>query len=119
MNTYEAIVIYPPETVGDALTQAKNTFCDIIKKSDGKVLKITELGLRSLGYGLKKHKQGVVACFEFTIVPHLMEGLNRTLQLAEGFLKFTILRKNEIIKKARRKRGKANKHAPKTMTTSS
>lgn len=121
MNTYEAIMIYPPETIGDSLTQAKNVFCDLLKKSDGKVLKITELGLRSLGYVLKKHKQGVVVSFEFTIAPNVMDGLNKTLKLSEGFLKFSIFRKpkERVVRNRKKKIKSAPKHAPKVVTTAS
>ena len=73
---------------GDKVKVMRGSF----KKHEGKVVSRTELGRRSLGYIVKKQKEGNVVSFVFELAPDKMDVLNRALQLCEEILKFTVIK---------------------------
>ena len=97
MKTYEALIIFPSQTLVEGLQGGgKNGFEEVIKKHEGKVVSRTELGKRFLGYPVKKAREGYVVSFVFELSPEKMEGFKRSLQLAEDILKFTITIKPKV-----------------------
>ena len=96
MKTYEALIIFPSQTALEGQQDPKNSFEEIVKKHEGKVLNRTELGKRILGYPIKKSKEAYVVSFVFELAPDKAEAFRRSLQLAEGILKFTIVTKPKV-----------------------
>jgi len=96
LKTYEALVIFPSQTALEGHQDPKNSFEEIVKKHEGKVLNRTELGKRLLGYPIKKSKEAYVVSFVFELSPDKAEAFRRSLQLTEGILKFTIVTKSKV-----------------------
>lgn len=96
MKTYEALVIFPFQTGIEGHESQKNTFEELIKKHDGKVLNRNEIGRRPLGYPIKKSREGYFVSFAFELSPDKVEAFRRSLQLTEEILKFTIVIKPKV-----------------------
>lgn len=103
MKTYEVLIIYPPQTLGEGQHDSKDIFEGIIKKHEGKVLNRTELGRRPLGYVVKKSREGHLVSFFVELPPNQLDAFKRSLQLAEGILKFTVVvkSKTELLRPAK------------------
>lgn len=90
-------MIFPSQTIGEGLQGGgKNGFEEVVKKHEGKVLNRSELGKRFLGYPVKKVREGYFVSFVFELAPEKMDGLKRSLQLAEDILKFTLIVKPKV-----------------------
>jgi len=92
LKQYEALVIFPITVTG---LDSKNTFEELVKKIEGKILNRTEMGRRFLGYAVKKSKEGYIAAFDFELSPEKMDPLRRSLDLSEDILKYTIVVKEK------------------------
>lgn len=103
VKTYEALVIIPPQLGGEALDRSKSVFEEAVKKHGGNVVNRTEIGRRSLGYTVKKTKEGFVTAFDFQLAPAQAGELTKTLRLAEDIVKFTLIEKPRIKPRAPRK----------------
>ena len=103
MRTYEALIIFHPQTTGEILQGDKGVFEEAIKKHEGKILNRIEVGKRSLGYSIKKSKEGYCVAFLFELLPAKMDAFKRSLQLAEEILKFTLVQKSkaDLIRQAK------------------
>ena len=95
MKQYEGLIIYPSQAASDALGGGKNTFEEVLKKFNGKVSNRTELGRRSLGYPVKKSREGYCVAFTFELSPEKVDAFRRALQLTEDILTFTIVTKSQ------------------------
>ena len=96
METYEALIIFPSQAAAEPLSEGKNAFEETLKKYEGKVINRSELGRRTLGYPIKKSREGYFASFDLELNPSKVEPLSHTLRLSEGIIKFTIIRKPKI-----------------------
>ncbi|MBI1977815.1 MAG: 30S ribosomal protein S6 [Candidatus Omnitrophica bacterium] len=113
MRSYEAVVIFPTQIPGEAIQEGKSAFEEVLRKQEGKVLSRTDLGKRFLGYTVKKQKEGHVICFHFELAPDKIEPLKRALQLSEGILYFTIVKKDKVKTKQDRARRILTAHTAK------
>ena len=95
MKSYEALIIFPAQFLGESLQDRKNIFEDIVKKHEGKITNRNELGRRPLGYTVKKQKEGSFVSFVFELEPSKADAFRRSLQLTEEILKFTITKKEK------------------------
>jgi len=92
VNTYEALVIFPPQGPADLLQAGKNPFEETVKKFEGKILNRVDLGKRVLGYRVRKSSEGHFACFNFELAPAQMDAFRSSLNLIEDILKYTIVK---------------------------
>ena len=95
MEKYEALIIFPSQAAAEPLSEGKNPFEEAIKKFEGKVINRSELGRRSIGYPIKKAREGYFAAFDFELTPDKVEPLTRALRLTETILRFTIVKKRK------------------------
>ena len=92
MRTYEALVIFSPAVTG---LDSKNTFEELVKKFEGKIVNRTEMGKRLIGYTVKKSKEGYFVAFDFELPQDKMDALKRALDLSEDVLKYTLIKKGK------------------------
>ena len=93
MKAYEALIIFPIPTTGESAPEGKNQFEECLRKLEGKVLNRTDLGKRLLGYRVKKSADGYFVSFTFELDPLKMDSFKRSLNLVEGIVKYSIIRK--------------------------
>ncbi len=108
MRTYEGLFIFPPESGPEARKEEAKALENHLKKFKAVVKEKVEWGKRSLGYAVKKHKEGYVVVLEFTMGPEHAEEFRRTLQLDERILKFMLtVRTAKALQQATQKAAKA------------
>lgn len=90
MKKYECLFIFPPEVTGEARKDPSGEATKWIEKFQGKVIQKTDLGKRSIGYSIKKFKEGKVLVFDFEMDPARVQEFRKELELQEGLLKYTV-----------------------------
>ena len=102
MRTYEATVIFSPKTAGEIPQEGKKIFEGLVQKHGGKTLNFIDLGKKTLGYAVKKTKEGHCLVFDFTLAPDQLDSLKKAAQLIEDILLVTIVVKPSIKPAARK-----------------
>lgn len=67
MKNYEITFIVDPVLSGDEIKSTAQTYVDMIKNHDGKIVHVDEMGLRQLAYPIKKRFSGVYYTVQFEI----------------------------------------------------
>ncbi len=91
MRHYEAVVIGSPQLAGEKLDEVKRVFEEQVKKQDGKFLGSRDLGKRSFGFVIKKHREGNYFVFDFDLDPSKITDLKKTLSISDAILRHSIL----------------------------
>lgn len=108
MRTYEGLFIFPPESGPETRKEEAQALENHLKKFKAVVKERVEWGKRSLGYPLKKYKEGYVIVVEFTMGPEHAQEFRRTLELDERILKFMFtVRTPQALQQATQKAAKA------------
>ncbi|MGI6240621.1 MAG: 30S ribosomal protein S6 [Candidatus Omnitrophota bacterium] len=89
MKKYEGLFIFPPEDKDQALEVTK-----WIEKFQGKVLQKADLGKRTIGYQIRKFRDGKFLVFNFEMDPSKAQDFRKDLEQQETLLKYmvTVLR---------------------------
>lgn len=93
LRTYEIVSFFTPQMAGEVLQQGKSVMEAIVQKQGGKVINVTDLGKRMLGYRVKKMNEGYCLVFDCELEPSSVAGLKHALQLTDEVLKFTVVTK--------------------------
>ncbi len=94
MKQYEGVLIYPPESTPEVRKTQDKGFEDLVQKLQGKMLQKNEWGKKSLGYPLKKFREGFFVIADFEMDPSKMTEFRNSLELQEDLLKFMVTVKN-------------------------
>ncbi|MFA6599773.1 MAG: 30S ribosomal protein S6 [Candidatus Omnitrophota bacterium] len=100
MKVYEGIFIFPPDVTPEALKKQEKVLEDTFQKFGGTVVQKTEFGKKTLGYEIRKYRDGLFFVYDFRMDPSRMQELTKTLNLQEGLLKYTVLIKGPTVVKA-------------------
>ncbi len=93
MIQYEVTFIVDPVLSGDEIKSAANTYVDAIKKADGEIVHIDEMGLRQLAYPINKKSSGVYFCVEFkTPSGEMIPGLELSMKRDDRIMRFLTVR---------------------------
>lgn len=65
MKNYEVTFIVDPVLSGDEIKQAAQTYQDMLKKEQCKIVHVERMGLRQLAYPINRRSSGVYFCIEF------------------------------------------------------
>ena len=90
MKKYECLFIFPPEASGEAPKDPSAEVSKWIEKFQGKVTQKTDMGKRSIGYSIKKFREGRLLVFTFEMDPSRMQEFRKELELQEGLLKYMV-----------------------------
>ena len=90
MKSYEGIFIFPPESAVDARKAQLKGMDDTLAKFQGSVIQKNEWGKRSLGYPLKKFREGYVVVVDFEMPTAQAGEFRKNLELQEDLLKYMI-----------------------------
>ena len=104
MKAYEGIFIFPPEATPEVRKNHISQLEELIKKFNGNILQKVEMGKRSLGYQVKKFREGFFIAIDFQMDSLKMTDCRKALELQADLLKYMIIVKE---KKTEKKDSKA------------
>jgi len=93
MRTYEAVLIFRPES--ELLAAGREFAANLLSSTGCKVLKEEQMGDRPLAYPVKKAKRGIYVFYELESDPQNIRALDKALKLRSEILKYLITRKEE------------------------
>ena len=91
MNCYESVIIINPNLDEEIRNNVIKKITDLIN-TDGKVVKVEELGKKKLAYAINKCKEGYYVVFYFNAKDSLISELERTYRISEEIMKFITMK---------------------------
>jgi len=92
MNIYENVVILNPSLSEDELKAAVEKIGDVIKGTDGEVLKVDIWGRRKLAYELNKQKMGYYVMFLMKAPSPAVKKIENYFKVFDPVMKFMVIR---------------------------
>ncbi|HOE68576.1 MAG TPA: 30S ribosomal protein S6 [Candidatus Omnitrophota bacterium] len=90
MRKYEGLFIFPTEATGETHKDGSAEVARWIEKFQGRVLQKTDLGKKTIGHPVGKHKDGKVLVVQFEMDPAKMQDFHKELEFQENLLKYMI-----------------------------
>lgn len=104
MKMYEGFFILPPESGPDARKEELKFLEDSIQKVKGTLVEKVEWGKKSLGYAVKRNREGYIVILRIQLDPAGVQELRHAFTLEERILKFMItVQKPPVDRKAGKK----------------
>ena len=94
MNKYESVIIINPSLDEEALKALEEKLKGLIE-ANGKVEKVTNMGLKKLAYEIKKCKEAYYLVFDYEAEPNSIAEFERVLRITDDVLKFIVIRKED------------------------
>lgn len=92
MRHYEIMVILDPNQDERTVAPSLDKFLEIVRKDNGKVVKVDVWGKRRLAYPINKKEEGVYAVVELDCESATVLELDRVLNLNDTVLRTKVLR---------------------------
>ncbi|RNE48072.1 30S ribosomal protein S6 [Corynebacterium alimapuense] len=92
MRHYEIMVILDPNQDERTVAPSLDKFLEIVRKDNGKVVKVDVWGKRRLAYPINKKEEGVYAVIELDCESATVLELDRVLNLNDTVLRTKVLR---------------------------
>lgn len=92
MNFYENVVVLNPSLNDEEIKSAVDKISDLIKNSDGEVLKADNWGKKKLAYELNKQKMGVYLLFIFKAPSSAIKKLEGLFKVFDPVIKFMVIK---------------------------
>lgn len=96
MSSYELVFIIRPDVATEQVEKATAKVVDLVKSSDGKVVKNEQWGLRSLAYRIKKHRKGYYVMLGLDIDGSKIAEIERTMRLSDDIIRFLTIKVDEV-----------------------
>jgi small subunit ribosomal protein S6 len=93
---YEGLFIFPPDESGTTLKDGEKRLEEALQHCGGKVLDRKDGGRRSLGFPLRKLREGHFILWNFEMDPLRVAEFRKSLQLDENILKSTLTRAVDV-----------------------
>ncbi len=93
MRTYEAVLIFRPES--ELLAEGREFVKNLFKEVGCKVLKEEEMGERALAYEIKKNNKGFYLLYEIESAPENIQAFDKAFKLRSDILKYLFVRKEQ------------------------
>jgi len=87
--------ILPPESDESVVSGALERITKVVAESGGELGKVDRWGRRRLAFEVDRQTEGYYVVAEFTAVPSVITGLERSLHLADEVLRFKIVVRGE------------------------
>ncbi len=89
---YEIMVILDPSQDERTTAPSLDKFLEIVRKDNGKVVKLDVWGKRRLAYPINKKEEGVYAVIELECESATVQELDRVLNLNDDVMRTKVLR---------------------------
>ena len=108
-RTYEVMYIVDPETPADRVAKLNEAVGKVIEKEGGTVVRMDDIGRRTLAYPIEKKTEGYYVLFEIDGSGQEIAELERRMRVNDMIIRFITIRVDEDRKKADRLREKREK----------
>ncbi len=98
MPIYETVFIARQDLNTQQVEAMTKSFCDILTKQGGKVLKTEQWGLRQLAYKINKARKGHYTLIESDTLPAALLEMERNMRLNEDVVRYLTVRREEASK---------------------
>ncbi len=89
---YEAILIASPELNEEQLNKLRSQFSEVVTRHQGRVLGVTVLGKKKLGYMIGKRSEGVYLQIRIEVSPLQATGIEKAAKALDSCLRFMLTR---------------------------
>jgi small subunit ribosomal protein S6 len=103
--------IIDPETPADRVEKLNEAVGQLIEKQGGTVVRMDDIGLRTLAYPIKKRTEGHYVLFEVDGTGQEILELERRMRVNDMIMRYITVRVDEDRKKADKMRAKREKRA--------
>lgn len=110
-RTYEVMYIVDPETAAEKITALNETMGKLIENEGGTIVRMDDIGMRTLAYPIKKRKDGYYVLFEVDGTGQEILELERRMRVNDAIIRFVTVRVDEDRKKALKMTAKREKRA--------
>ena len=110
-RTYEVMYIIDPETSADKITKLNEAVGKLIEKEGGSVVRMDDVGRRTLAYPIDKKTEGHYVLFEINGSGQEILELERRMRVNDMIIRYMTVRVDEDRKKADKMRAKREKRA--------
>lgn len=110
-RTYEVMYIVDPDTPVDRIDKLNEAVGKLIEKEGGSVVRMDDIGNRTLAYPIKKKTEGHYVLFEIDGSGQEIMELERRMRVNDMIMRYITVRVDEDRKKADKLRAKREKRA--------
>ena len=108
-RTYEVMYIVDPETAADKIVALNEAVGKLIEKEGGTIVRMDDIGMRTLAYPIKKRKDGYYVLYEIDGSGQEIMELERRMRVNDAIIRFVTVRVDEDRKKALKMAAKREK----------
>lgn len=108
-RTYEVMYIVDPETPVDKIGKLNEAVGQLIEKQGGTVVRMDDIGQRTLAYPINKKTEGHYVLFEIEGTGQEIMELERRMRVNDMIMRYITVRVDEDRKKADKMRAKREK----------
>lgn len=108
-RTYEVMYIVDPETPVDKIGKLNEAVGQLIEKQGGTVVRMDDIGQRTLAYPINKKSEGHYVLFEIEGTGQEIMELERRMRVNDMIMRYITVRVDEDRKKADKMRAKREK----------
>lgn len=108
-RTYEVMYIVDPETPVDKIGKLNEAVGNLIEKQGGTVVKMEDIGTRTLAYPIQKRTEGHYVLFEVDGSGQEIAELERRMRVNDMIMRYITVRVDEDRKKADKMKAKREK----------
>lgn len=108
-RTYEVMYIVDPETPVDKIEKLNEAVGSLVEKEGGTVVRLDDIGQRTLAYPIKKRLEGHYVLFEIDGSGQEIMELERRMRVNDMIMRYITVRVDEDRKKADKMRAKREK----------
>jgi len=105
-RTYEVMYIVDPETAADKITKLNEAVGKLVEKEGGTVVRMDDVGRRTLAYPINKRNEGHYVLFEIDGSGQEILELERRMRVNDMIIRYMTVRVDEDRKKATKMRMK-------------
>lgn len=110
-RTYEVMYIVDPETPVDRIEKLNEAVGQLVEKQGGTVVRMDDIGIRTLAYPIQKRTEGHYVLFEIDGTGQEIMELERRMRVNDMIMRYITVRIDEDRKRADKLRAKREKRA--------
>jgi len=99
-RTYEVMYIVNPETDAEKIEKLNEAVGKLIEKEGGEVVRMDDIGMKTLAYPIEKKKEGHYVLFEINGTGQEIAELERRMRVNDMVMRYITVRVDEDRKKA-------------------
>lgn len=113
MRTYEVMYIVDPDTAAEKIEKLNEAVGKVIAKEGGEVVRMDDIGMKTLAYPIQKKTEGHYVLFEINGSGQEIAELERRMRVNDMIMRYITVRVDEDRKKADKIRTKREARAAK------